>query len=117
MLNLGPFCFRNSTEEPVDGLHVTFNGTGGTLTDGIITVGPPGRITANSNQINVLLNGPLAPGMPLCFTVAGESQPISIHSALWSRSYNIIGKAETVADDRQTSTARRQLRGEHEGGL
>jgi hypothetical protein len=79
---------------------------GGTLTDGVITVGPPGRITANGNQINIFLNALLAPGMPLCFTVVGDSQPISIHSALWSGCYNIIGHAETLADDRQTSTAR-----------
>jgi hypothetical protein len=94
--NLGPFCFRNSMEDPVDGLHVIFTGTRGTLSGGAITVGPPGRITAADNQISILLNAPLAPGMPLCVIVWGESEPIAIHTALWSSNFNVVGKAETI---------------------
>jgi hypothetical protein len=71
-------------EDPVNGLHVILTGTNGTLGRATITVGPPGRITAADNQINVFLNAPLAPGMPLCFNVWSESEPITVHMALWS---------------------------------
>lgn len=96
MPNLGPFCFRNSMEDPVNGLHVIFTGTRGTLNRGNITVGPPGRITASDNQLNVFLNAPLAPGMPLCFTVWSESESITVHTALWSSNFNVVGKAEAI---------------------
>jgi hypothetical protein len=94
--DLGPFCFRNSTDDPVNGLHVIFTGTRGTLSGGIITVGPPGRITATDNQINVFLDAPLAPEMPLCFTVSSEAEPITVHIALWSSDFNVVGTAEAV---------------------
>jgi hypothetical protein len=61
--------FRNSMEDPVNGLHVIFTGTRGALSGGTITVGPPGRINAADNQISLFLDAPLASGMPLCFTV------------------------------------------------
>jgi hypothetical protein len=94
--DLGPFCFRNSMEDPVNGLHVIFSGTQGTLSGGTITVGPPGRITATDNQISVFLNAQLAPGMPLCFTVWSESEPINISNALWSSDFNVVGTAEEI---------------------
>jgi hypothetical protein len=94
--DLGPFCFRNSLEDPVNGLHVIFTGTRGTLGRGAITVGPPGRITAADNQINVFLNAPLAPAMPLCFTVWSESEPITVHMPLWSWNFNVVGNAEEI---------------------
>jgi hypothetical protein len=83
-------------EDPVNGLHVIFSGSGGSLSRGAITVGPPGRITANDIQINVFLNAPLAPGMPLCFKVWSESEPITIHTALWSLDFNVVGMAEAI---------------------
>lgn len=83
-------------EDPVNGLHVIFTGARGPLSGGIISVGPPGRITASENQINVLLNAPLAPGMPLCFRVWSESEPIAVHTAVWSSNFNVVGKAEAV---------------------
>src|SRR5690349_13807670 len=94
MADLGPFCFRNSTEDPVNGLHVIFSGTRGSLNRGRITVGPPGLVTASGNQVNIFLQAPLAPGMPLCFTVRSESDPITVHTALWSTDYNVVAKAE-----------------------
>ena len=97
MPNLGPFCFRNSLEDPVNGLHVIFSGTLGTLSRGTITVGPPGRVTTSDNQITVYLNAPLAPGMPLCFTVWSESKSIDVHTALWSSDFNVVGKAQAIS--------------------
>ena len=94
--DLGPFCFRNSMECPVNGLHVILNGTGGNLRGGTITVGPPGRITATENQINVFLNAPLAPGMPLCFTVWSDSEQITVSTALWSADFSVVGTAEPM---------------------
>jgi hypothetical protein len=96
MPTVGPFCFRNSSEDPVNGLHVIFNGTHGTLNGGTITVGPPGRVRANDNEVNVFLNAPLAPGMPLCFTVWSDSEAITVHTALWSLDFNEVGTAEAV---------------------
>jgi len=95
--NLGPFCFRNSLEDPVNGLHVIFTGTRGTLSRGNITVGPPGRITAADNQVTVFLKAPLASGMPLCFTAWSESEPVTVHTALWSSDFNVVGKAEAMS--------------------
>jgi hypothetical protein len=86
-------------EDPVNGLHVIFSGTGGTLGRGTITVGPPGRVTAADNQITVYLNAPLAPGMPLCFTVWSDSEPITIHTALWSWNFNVVGRAQPIASE------------------
>ena len=77
-------------------MHVTFDGTRGTLRRGKITVGPPGRVTASENQINVFLSGSLAAGMPLCLTVWSESESITVHTALWSADFNIVGTAEVV---------------------
>jgi hypothetical protein len=96
MPNLGPFCFKNNMEDPVNGLHVILTGTGGTLSRGNITVGPPGRVTASENQVNVFLKAPLAPGMPLCFTVWSESESITVHTALWSSDFNVVGHAEAI---------------------
>ena len=99
MPNQHRFCFRNSTDDLVNGLHVIFDGVHGTLAGGvIINTGPPGRVTGEGSQINVLLKAPLVPGMPLCFTVESHSQPINVQSALWSWNYNIVGHAEAMPD-------------------
>src|SRR5260370_8252301 len=79
----GPFCFRNNTDDPVNGLHVIFTG-GGRLRGGRITVGPPGRITTVDNQLNVFLNDVLAPGMVLCLTVS-SAHPLHQHAAYGKR--------------------------------
>jgi hypothetical protein len=84
-------------EDPVNGLHVIFSGTQGTLTNGTITVGSPGRLTVSDNQVNIFLKGALAPGMMLCFRVTSESEPITVHTALWSMNYNIVGTAEVIS--------------------
>ena len=93
---LGPLCFRNSTEDPVNGLHMIFNGAGGTLSRGAITVGPPGRITITDNQITFHLNGALPPGMPLCVKVWSESEPISVETVFWSWNDAVVGRAEVI---------------------
>jgi hypothetical protein len=100
MPNVGPFCFRNDLEDPVNGLHVIFTGAFGTLSRGEITVGPPARILATGNQITILLKGAkLAPGMPLCFTVWTESEPIIAQAAFWSLDDNVIGAAEALPSE------------------
>jgi hypothetical protein len=93
---LGPLCFRNSTEDPVNGLHMIFNGAGGTLSRGAITVGPPGRITITDNQITFHLNGSLPPGMPLCVKIWSESEPISVETVFWSWNDAVVGRAEVI---------------------
>jgi hypothetical protein len=90
--------FRNFTEDPVNGLHVIFNGSGA-LRGARITIGPPGGITTNDNQVNVFLNAPLAPGMFLCFTVSSGSAPIEIQTALWSSNFNVTGQAEAISPE------------------
>jgi hypothetical protein len=84
------------TEEPVNGLHVTFTGRRGALGEGTITVGPPGRVKATDNQVNVFLKAPLAPGMPFCFKVSSESEAIFIHTALWSSNFKVVGPADII---------------------
>ena len=92
----GPFCFRNSTDVPVNGLHVIFADSRGTISEGQLTVGPPGRIQTTENQLNVFLDAPLAPGSPLCFTVGSEAQPINVYIALWTTDFNVAGRAEQI---------------------
>jgi hypothetical protein len=102
MAQLGPYCFKNATDVPVNGLHVIFDGTQGTLRRARLTAGPPGRIKATDNQLNVFLDAPLAPGAPLCFTVWSRSQPIIISIALWSADFNVVGRAEQIAHSNLT---------------
>ena len=64
MAQLGSYCFKNATEVPVNGLHVIFDGTQGTLHRARLTAGPTGRIKATDNQLNVFLDAPLAPWSP-----------------------------------------------------
>jgi hypothetical protein len=85
-------CFRNSTDEAVTALHVIVAGNGN-WNGGEISVGPPGHITIAENTLTVHLAAPLAPGMPLCFTVDG-AEPLAIHSAWWSADDAIVGTAE-----------------------
>ena len=97
MADLGPYCFKNTTDVSVNGLHVMFDGTKGTLRDAHLTVGPIGRINATDNQLNIFLDASLAPGGLLCFTVSSEVQPITISMALWSANFNVVGPAEQIA--------------------
>jgi hypothetical protein len=97
MPQLGPFCFKNTTDVPVNGLHVIFTGTNGTLRRGKLTVGPPGRITASGNQLTIYLKGNLAPEAFLCFEVSSRSEQITVNTALWSADYNVVGRAEQLS--------------------
>lgn len=85
-------CFRNSTDEAVNALHVIVAGNGN-WNGGEVTVGPPGEITIAENTVTVHLAAPLAPGMPLCFTVE-NAEPLAIRSAWWSANDSIVGTAE-----------------------
>jgi hypothetical protein len=85
-------CFRNSTDQAVTALHVIVAGNGN-WNGGEVTVGPPGDITIAENTVTVHLAAPLAPGMPLCFTV-DDAEPLGIRSAWWSVDDTIVGTAE-----------------------
>ena len=92
MRNQPAICFRNSTDEAVTALHVIVSGNEN-WNGGEVTVGPPGDITIAEDTLTVHLAAPLAPGMPLCFTVDG-AEPLTIRSAWWSANDTIVGTAE-----------------------
>ncbi len=96
MAEVGPFCFRNSLDDPVDGLHVIFSNTQGKLRGARITQGPAGRAIAVENQITIFLATPLLSDMPLCFMVESAHEPIEPHTAIWSFQFNVRGPAERV---------------------
>jgi hypothetical protein len=73
-------------------LHVIVAGNGNW--NGVeVTVGPPGHVTIAEDTVTVHPAAPLAPGMPVCFTV-DEAQPLAIRSAWWSACDRIVGTAE-----------------------
>src|SRR5437868_2549195 len=75
-------CFRNSTAEAVTALHAIVAGNAN-WNGGEVTVGPAGDITIAENTVTVHLAAPLAPGMPLGFTVE-NAEPLAIRTAWWS---------------------------------
>jgi hypothetical protein len=85
-------CFRNSTDEAVTALHVIVDGNGNWNGEEV-TVRPPRDITMAENTVTVHLAAPLAPGMPLCFTVE-NAESLAIRSAWWSADNTIVGTAE-----------------------
>jgi hypothetical protein len=97
----GPYCFHNSTDVSVNALHVIFTGTGGALRQGLITVGPAGRVRVNDNQVSVLLDTPLRPSSTLCLTVWSEVETTAVYMAFWSSDFNIVGPVDPmpVADE------------------
>src|SRR5260370_34869287 len=69
-----PFCFRNNTDDPGNGLHVIFTG-GGRPRGGRITVGPPGLNTTVDPTLNSALNNVLDPATAPGLTVSHAHTP------------------------------------------
>jgi len=98
-------------EDPVNGLHVIFIGTQMDAERWDDHAGPPGLVTATDNQVNIILSAPLAPGMPVCFTVWSESESIATHAALWSSDFKCgeTGEAEPATGQGDVITRRRMI--------
>lgn len=93
MPQLGPYCFRNSTDDIVDGLQVILAPDHGTVHHAKLTVGPRGRILVKKNHLHIFLDAPLASNAFLCFIGTSHSADLSVERALWTRNYEVVGPA------------------------
>jgi hypothetical protein len=109
----GPHRYRNTTGTAVNDLHVTFAGTGGTLTDPVITeepLGAGGRIRIGDPPANtVIIEWPteIRPGETIAFTVRSRFRPITSYQAFWTRDGQPAGEATPVAGSGDTAPAPR----------
>ena len=96
------FRFLNSANQPVDDLHVTWTGTGGQLTNLVITEGPAGASTmtppppAMPNGVDIVYNAPVPPGGTSGFTVDSQFPNIAVVAAVWTRGGDPVGPAQVI---------------------
>lgn len=106
---MGPFTFDNNTGFVANDLHTIFSGTGGTLTDPIVTQQPAGAptptATASGNQVDLNWTVPaIGQGQSVSFTVNSQFSPINPESVVWTRNGNPLiyapfNAAPTVAQN------------------
>lgn len=95
----GPFCFTNTTGRQVNDLHALFTGTGGTLRDPHVTVGPaPDQANARGNRVDFTWVQPLAPDTTICFTAVSDHPNIAVNDAYWTWDGQSVGTAFLRAD-------------------
>jgi hypothetical protein len=93
----GPYSFANTTQGPLNDLHVVFRGTGGSLNNPRITAGPPGaQISAQGNQVDIVFPTPVNPGASVSFTVKSRFLPITFDHGWWTLNGDAIVPADPL---------------------
>ncbi len=84
---LGPFTFKNTSGVKINDAHIIFTGTGGTLTNPLMTNDPVpvSKITAMSNMVWITFGEFITPGTEFAFTVDSVYQPIQPNSIVFTR--------------------------------
>jgi len=90
----GPFNFVNRTGLTVNDFHAVFTGTGGTLNNPQMILGPAGAvIAAQGNEVDIVFPTPVAPAGAIAFTVHSRFMPIQVYSAWWTINGQPVGPA------------------------